>query len=218
MGGVAPENIITSQNFAMRSAIDEVFLNIIHRNCRWHIMKKAQEKLGKPMDNDKPLNKAFKDCRQQLDWLYYLGAASLEQNQITMEKMCGHKMLGPDVLHDAFLSILAHNCKERGFNAVLKKYVNPNNSLIEFATQYTAIQEKVMVAVAKEQVEMKLKTAYGCDTLQNGVPSGCGRFEGYYRSMGIGTTMCRRTRMKGYTHALAASLIAMGYCAHTYYE
>nr|XP_045088769.1 protein FAR1-RELATED SEQUENCE 5-like [Aegilops tauschii subsp. strangulata] len=67
MGGVAPKNIITDQDFAMRSAIDEVFLNIIHRNCRWHIMKKAQEKLGKLMADDKPLNKAFKDCRQQLD-------------------------------------------------------------------------------------------------------------------------------------------------------
>ena len=62
MGGVAPKNIITDQDFAMRSAIDEVFLNIIHRNCRWHIMKKAHEKLGKLMADDKPLNKAFKDC------------------------------------------------------------------------------------------------------------------------------------------------------------
>uniref|UniRef100_A0A452Z5Q3 MULE transposase domain-containing protein n=2 Tax=Aegilops tauschii subsp. strangulata TaxID=200361 RepID=A0A452Z5Q3_AEGTS len=43
MGGVAPKNIITDQDFAMRSVIDEVFLNIIHRNCRRHIMKKAQE-------------------------------------------------------------------------------------------------------------------------------------------------------------------------------
>ena len=62
MGGVAPKNIITDQDFAMRSAIDEVFLNIIHRNCRWHIMKKEQEKLGKLMADNKPLNKAFKDC------------------------------------------------------------------------------------------------------------------------------------------------------------
>lgn len=100
-----------------------------------------------------------------------------------------------------FFPFLQTTARSEGFNAVLKKYVNPNNSLIEFATQYTAIQEKVMVAVAKEQVdtiykeadmyslnpielqmrgiytqnlfskfqvEMKLKTAYGCDTLQDG--------------------------------------------------
>lgn len=62
MGGIAPKNIFIDQEFAMRSAIDEVFLNIIHRNSHWHIMKKAQEKLGKLMADDKPLNKAFKDC------------------------------------------------------------------------------------------------------------------------------------------------------------
>ena len=62
MGGIAPKNIITDQDFAMRSAIDEVFIGIVHRNCRWHIMKKAQEKLGKLMADNDPLNNAFKDC------------------------------------------------------------------------------------------------------------------------------------------------------------
>ena len=46
----------------MRSAIDEVLIGIVHRNCRWHIMKKAQEKLGKLMADDEPLNNGFKDC------------------------------------------------------------------------------------------------------------------------------------------------------------
>ena len=46
----------------MRNAIDEVFIGIVHRNCRWHIMKKAHEKLGRLMADDEPLNKAFKDC------------------------------------------------------------------------------------------------------------------------------------------------------------
>ena len=62
MGGIAPQNIITDQDFAMRSAIDEVFIGIVHRNCRWHIMRKAQEKLGKLMADNDPLNNAFKDC------------------------------------------------------------------------------------------------------------------------------------------------------------
>ncbi|KAE8798260.1 Protein FAR-RED IMPAIRED RESPONSE 1 [Hordeum vulgare] len=88
-----------------------------------------------------------------------------------------------------------------GFNSVLKKYVNPNNLLVEFAKRYTAIQAKVLVSVAKEQVEtickemdtysfnplelqvrglythniyskfqmeMKVKTGYRCDSLQDG--------------------------------------------------
>ena len=84
---------------------------------------------------------------------------------------------------------------------MLKKYVNPNNSLVEFAQQYTAIQDKVMASVSKEQletvyketemysmnplemqvrglythnlfckfqVEMKVKSAYRCDALDDG--------------------------------------------------
>ena len=68
-------------------------------------------------------------------------------------------ILGPDVLHEAFFPFLQTTARSEGFNVVLKKYVNPNNSLIEFATQYTAIQEKVMVAVAKEQVDTIYKEA-----------------------------------------------------------
>ena len=40
---------------------------------------------------------------------------------------------------------------------MLKKYVNPNNSLIEFAQQYTTIQDKVMASVSKEQLETVYK-------------------------------------------------------------
>ena len=40
---------------------------------------------------------------------------------------------------------------------MLKKYVNPNNSLIEFAQQYTMIQDKMMASVSKEQLETVYK-------------------------------------------------------------
>jgi hypothetical protein len=46
MDGLQPLNIITDQDQAMRYAILTVFLQIVQRNCRWHIMQKVQEKLG----------------------------------------------------------------------------------------------------------------------------------------------------------------------------
>ncbi|XP_073363259.1 protein FAR-RED IMPAIRED RESPONSE 1-like [Aegilops tauschii subsp. strangulata] len=58
-----------------------------------------------------------------------------------------------------FFPFLQTAARSEGFNDVLKEYVNPNNSLFEFATQYTAIQEKVMVAVTKEQVDAIYKEA-----------------------------------------------------------
>jgi hypothetical protein len=46
MDGLAPVNIITDQDFAMRSAIENMFLGTTHRNCRWHIIEKATEEIG----------------------------------------------------------------------------------------------------------------------------------------------------------------------------
>ena len=38
-----PANIITDQDIAMKVAIAEVFVNSVHRNCRWHIMENARK-------------------------------------------------------------------------------------------------------------------------------------------------------------------------------
>ena len=59
-------------------------------------------------------------------------------------------------MHD-FFPFLQTTARSEGFNSVLKKYVNPNNSLVEFAQQYTAIQDKVMASVSKEQLETVYK-------------------------------------------------------------
>ena len=62
MGGISPKNIITDQEFAMRKGIDLGFPNATHRNYRWHIMKKAQEKLGSFMGRRPQLHDDFHDC------------------------------------------------------------------------------------------------------------------------------------------------------------
>ncbi|XP_020172842.3 protein FAR1-RELATED SEQUENCE 5-like [Aegilops tauschii subsp. strangulata] len=62
MGGLAPMNIITDQDFSMRAGIEEVFPLAVHMHCRWHIIKKAEETLG-PFFADRPdLHKAFELC------------------------------------------------------------------------------------------------------------------------------------------------------------
>jgi len=47
MGGKHPKTIITDQDLAMKAAIRNVLPDTIHRNCFFHIMKKAQEKGGR---------------------------------------------------------------------------------------------------------------------------------------------------------------------------
>ena len=59
MGGVQPTNLITDQDGAMKSVVLVVFPNTIHRNCRWHVIKKVQEKLGNYMSKRDELRKEF---------------------------------------------------------------------------------------------------------------------------------------------------------------
>jgi hypothetical protein len=47
---------------------------------------------------------------------------------------------------DKFYPFMQMTQRSEGFNAVLKKYVCPSNSVIEFVRQYAAIQAKIMKA------------------------------------------------------------------------
>jgi transposase-like protein len=39
MGDIAPKNIITYEDTGMKAAIDAVFPEANHRNCRWHVIR-----------------------------------------------------------------------------------------------------------------------------------------------------------------------------------
>ncbi|XP_073362612.1 protein FAR1-RELATED SEQUENCE 5-like [Aegilops tauschii subsp. strangulata] len=62
MGGLAPMNMITDQDFGMRGGIKDVFPTTIHRHCRWHVIKKAEETLGPFFAERTDLHKAFELC------------------------------------------------------------------------------------------------------------------------------------------------------------
>ncbi|XP_010239197.1 protein FAR1-RELATED SEQUENCE 5-like [Brachypodium distachyon] len=62
MGGQAPLNIIIDPDYAMRASIAKVFPDTVHRNCRWHIMKKAQEKIGSFLGRRPGLSEDYNEC------------------------------------------------------------------------------------------------------------------------------------------------------------
>ena len=62
MNGRAPDNIITDQDVAMKESIKNIFPTSVHRCCRWHIMKKAQEKVGWLLGRNPGLSEDFNLC------------------------------------------------------------------------------------------------------------------------------------------------------------
>nr|XP_020148573.1 protein FAR-RED IMPAIRED RESPONSE 1-like [Aegilops tauschii subsp. strangulata] len=105
-------------NMYKMPCIAEVFPLAVHRHCRWHIIKKAEETLG-PFFADRPkLHKAFELCVDH----------SLTTTQ-----------------------------RSKGFNAVLKRYLSPGSSLLQFAKQYTTLQQKILETELHQEANTALK-------------------------------------------------------------
>ncbi|XP_020171337.1 protein FAR1-RELATED SEQUENCE 5-like [Aegilops tauschii subsp. strangulata] len=114
-------NIITDQDFSMHAGIEEVFPLAVHRHCRWHIIKKAEETLG-PFFADRPeLHKAFELC---------------VDHSLTLEEF--------ERSWTAMIETYQTTQRSEGFNAVLKRYMSHGNSLLQFAKQYTTLQQKIL--------------------------------------------------------------------------
>ncbi|KQK13529.2 hypothetical protein BRADI_1g10750v3, partial [Brachypodium distachyon] len=153
MHGKAPQNIITDQDWAMRASIAKVFPNTVHRNCRWHIMKKAQEKLGSFLGRRPELVAQFNEVVD-----YSLTPEEFEQSwaqMIAVHDVASNKHIAwlyniratwvPCYFKDCFFPFLQSTQHSEGFNAVLKRYVNPHNSILNFVQQYEKIHLKILV-------------------------------------------------------------------------
>ncbi|XP_021309075.1 protein FAR-RED IMPAIRED RESPONSE 1 [Sorghum bicolor] len=84
---------------------------------RWHIMDKFSGTIGPILAKNDELNEEFVDCLN-----HTISPEDFESKWDTMSTQ-----------------------RSEGFNALLKKYVNPNLSVLQFVRQYQKIQEKCLV-------------------------------------------------------------------------
>ncbi|XP_073354749.1 protein FAR1-RELATED SEQUENCE 5-like [Aegilops tauschii subsp. strangulata] len=59
MNNEHPLNLMTNQDKAMETAIKDVFPNTVHRCCKWHVQRKAREKLGRILSMDENFEQVF---------------------------------------------------------------------------------------------------------------------------------------------------------------
>lgn len=57
MGGKRPSIVITDQDIAMKKAIEEVLPEVIHRNCKFHVMRNCKKYCGAFIEANKPMGK-----------------------------------------------------------------------------------------------------------------------------------------------------------------
>ncbi|KAK1670173.1 hypothetical protein QYE76_058332 [Lolium multiflorum] len=154
MGGLQPQNFITDQDAAMRSAILAVFPNCCHRNCRWHIMQNAQAVLGNFLSKHEEL-------RQELNAIidYSMSVDEFETREIHTRQVestggnsCGGKMDLPKQPVGRKM-----NNKERQqlrYGTLCNDYTRVAR-VASTSEKGKAIADKYMLALEKELLEMK---------------------------------------------------------------
>ncbi|KAM0831333.1 hypothetical protein ACQ4PT_065626 [Festuca glaucescens] len=186
MDGLYPDNIITDQDGAIRSAILTILVHTCHRNSRWHIMQKVQERLGSFTTKREDLRRDFNeviDC-----------SLTIEEFETRWDEM----LVKHDVLeHPHFLAVyelrehfvpmyfkhrsfpfLQTIARSEGFNAVLKLYVNAHASLFRFFKQFMKLQEQIdVVEDGNEFVDDDKKLELRKLTSYNARDCGGGMFE-----------------------------------------
>ena len=80
-----------------------------------------------------------------------------EQENINLYEVYKHRACWvPAYFRHAFSPFLQTTARSEGFNAVLKRYISPQNSIFDFLRQYEALQSKILNAEKKAAAETAL--------------------------------------------------------------
>jgi len=168
MGDRDPINIITDQDLAMAAAIAQVFTTSVHRNCRWHIMENARKRLGAFLDGKPGLADDFNDCVDNsfsIVEFEFKWQAMLDKHEINDDERFKHfyKMRNcwvPAYFMNNFFPFLQTTARSERFNAVLKRYVNPMNSILNFVHQYKKIQNRIFSKQTMHEANTTVKVLH----------------------------------------------------------
>jgi hypothetical protein len=149
MGGLEPTNIMTDQDKAMKVAIEQVFPNATHRCCKWHVLSKATKKFAWLISNEKDFAKESDYCvnhtetidefemlRQKLEDKY-----SLQENEFFQSISSTRKMWAPAYFRTYFFPFTDTTGRSECMNSLFKKVVHPQDSVLQFFTQYEYIMD-----------------------------------------------------------------------------
>nr|XP_040245208.1 protein FAR1-RELATED SEQUENCE 1-like [Aegilops tauschii subsp. strangulata] len=126
---------------------------------------KAEETLG-PFFADRPdLHKAFELCVDhsltveefERSWMAMIETYQVQDHE-TLASLWEKRMYWvPAYFMQCFFPFLQTTQRSEGFNAVLKRYMSPGNSLLQFAKQYTALQQKILGSELQQEANTALK-------------------------------------------------------------
>uniref|UniRef100_A0A453EG15 Protein FAR1-RELATED SEQUENCE n=1 Tax=Aegilops tauschii subsp. strangulata TaxID=200361 RepID=A0A453EG15_AEGTS len=156
MGRKQPRTVITDQDTSMKEAVPEeavpeVFNLSKHRNCLFHVKKKAEEKCCRTFVTKGDLHADFTDIVhnsltvaefeklwQEMVQKYDIGAVNYFK---IMWKE--RRRWAPVYFKTDFLPLLHSTSRSEGMNAIFKDNVASTDNVISFMTEYEKISERI---------------------------------------------------------------------------
>jgi transposase-like protein len=144
MGGLEPNNIMTDQDKAMNSAIALVFPDVVHRCCKFHVVSKACEKLGWLINSSEEFANKFDYCINhtetpeefELMWHSLEESYNLRNNEAFQNMSVARTMWAPTYFRKSFFPFTSTTGRSESMNSLFKKLVHPQDSVLQFVTQY----------------------------------------------------------------------------------
>lgn len=142
---------ITDQDVAMKKAVPKCFPNCTHRNCLFHILKKAQNKARRTFARNQHLNAQFHDIilnSQTVEEFEQLWPQMTEEYKVQHIEYFGimwknRKRFVPAFFKNDFFPFIQSTARSEGTNVVFKANVGSSHSVIAFMTEFDRISQSI---------------------------------------------------------------------------
>ncbi|KAK9062811.1 hypothetical protein SSX86_020001 [Deinandra increscens subsp. villosa] len=165
-----PKIVFTDQDLAVQAAVEAIFFESAHHLCMWHIM----DKLPIKFTGDLLINTDLRKRINKLVWNTYLTPDQFEEQWKEMIQdfsLAEHKWL-----HDVFqirdrwipayfrdlpmCCLLKTTSRSESVNAFFRRYMHPDNSLLEFMICFETAMDDQRYKQRKLDIEDHTKTPF----------------------------------------------------------
>ena len=126
-----PTNIMTDQDRAMATTIEQVFPNICHRCCKFHVFSNACSKLGRLSSSDEAFADVFYTCDNQPEtdeefeetWQHMLECFEVAENKHLKNMWQTRHMWDPTYFKNNFFPFTSTIGRSEGLNSYFKRMI-----------------------------------------------------------------------------------------------
>lgn len=171
VGGQVPKTVFIDQEKIMKEAITEVFTNVRHCFCLWHILSKIPENLRHIIQQHEDFMTKFNKCiyRSWTDeqfekrWRKMVDRFNLKEDAWVQSLYEDRRMWVPTYMRDVFLGGISTSERSRSVTSFFDKYMNSESTFQEFIEQYKSYlldryEEEAKADFETRQKEPSLKS------------------------------------------------------------